>query len=690
MMNQTRLETARICDLFSDALDVPEARRAEFLDRSCGQDAELRGAVEGLLAAHQKAGHFLADPTLAADGTAGTPGSGVAARRIGSYALHRVIGEGGYGTVYLAQQEAPLRRLVAVKVIKAGMDTRQVIARFDLERQALAMMDHPNIARVYDAGSTEAGRPYFVMELVEGPPITEYCRANRLGIRRRLELFMCVCSAVQHAHQKGIIHRDIKPSNVLVAARDGAGVPKVIDFGIAKALHAADDAPGSLTEQAQLIGTPQYMSPEQATGRPEGIDTRSDIYSLGVLLYEVLTDAPPFERNQLRSAAYAEMQRIIREVDPPTPSSRLKTLERSLPEDQPDRRTEVRRFAGQVRGDLDWIVMRAMEKDPARRYGTAEALAADIGRHLSNAPVTAGPVGKAYRLRKFARRNRWLLLSLAAVAAALLIGLAGTTVGLLRARTERNAALAAEAAEARARKTAEEQRAVAEAQRAAAKASEAKAKEQADKLWISALFLHRLLSPTAAPQEVPPAREFLDFADMRANDEFLKGHPETELPIRDALGESYLRHADWIDGERQYRLALARCLELSADQQVDAPTYENAIGICLMHQGKYDLAERMYRHALGIYRQRPKTENIGVAELNLGTDLAAQGDFDNALSFLKDARRIYHELDPPNDKDVLRILVYLTSEREQAGESDAPALRDMLTRLRAALAHGSK
>jgi serine/threonine protein kinase len=652
MMNETQLETPRIYDLFSDALEVPEAQRGDFLKRSCGEDDELRRAVDGLLAAHQKAGQFLADPTLAAE-SAAMPRNGAAARRIGPYTLHRIIGEGGYGTVFLAQQDQPLRRQVAVKVIKAGMDTRQVIARFDMERQALAMMDHPNIARVYDAGSTEAGRPYFVMELVEGQPFTEYCRSNRLGIRRRLELFMGVCSAVQHAHQKGIIHHDIKPSNVLVAARDGAGVPKVIDFGIAKALHAPDGDRGTVTEEAQLIGTPQYMSPEQASGRPGGIDTRSDIYSLGVLLYEVLTDAPPFERDQLRSAAYAEMQRIIREVDPPTPSSRLMTLERSLPQNQPERRTQVRRFAGQVRGDLDWIVMRAM--------------------------------GKAYRLRKFARRNRWLLAPLAAVAAALLIGLAGTTVGLVRARTERDAARAArdaaqtaQAAEASARKTADEQR-------AAAKASEARAKEQAGKLWIASLFLHRLLAPTAEPSDIPPPRDFLDFADMRANDGFLKGHPDTEVPIRDALGESYLHHADWMAGEQQYRLALEKCLELPAAEQVDAPTYENSIGICLMHEGKYDVAERMYRHALDIYRQRSKPKHVGIVEINLGADLAAQGDFDNALVMFGDARIINRRSTPPDTLDVLRILDGLVSEREQAGESDAPALRDIANRLRAKL-----
>jgi non-specific serine/threonine protein kinase/serine/threonine-protein kinase len=344
------------------------------------------------------------------------------------------------------------------------MDSRQVIARFEAERQALAMMDHPGIAKVFDAGATETGRPYFVMELVKGIPITEYCDKDKLDIDQRLELFAQVCQAVQHAHQKGVIHRDIKPSNILVSTQDDKALAKVIDFGIAKATQARLTEKTLFTEFRQLIGTPEYMSPEQAEGNLD-IDTRSDIYSLGVLLYELLTGTTPFDARELRSKAYAEIQRVIREVDPPKPSTRLSAMKETLPSVAAQRRLEPRKLNTLVRGELDWIVMKALEKDRARRYETANGLAADVMRHLADEPVSAGAPSRAYRVRKFARRHKVGIGVSAAMMMLLLAGLAGTTFGFVRARRERDNAVAARNAAEAARKAEAEARGVREADR---------------------------------------------------------------------------------------------------------------------------------------------------------------------------------------------------------------------------------
>ena len=323
---------------------------------------------------------------------------------IGPYKLLQQIGEGGMGVVFMAEQTEPIQRTVALKIIKPGMDTRQVIARFEAERQAVAMMDHPNIAKVLDAGTTDSGRPYFVMELVKGVPITKYCDEKHLPLRARLELFVQVCQAVQHAHQKGIIHRDIKPNNVLVAEYDNRAVPKVIDFGVAKATAQRLTERTMFTEFGQVLGTMEYMSPEQSKFNQLDIDTRSDIYSLGVLLYELLAGSTPFEGKRLHAAAFDEMLRIIREEEPPKPSTRLSSID-TLPSVAANRHTEPARLSKDVRGELDWIVMKALEKDRNRRYETASGFAADIERHLHDEPVEAGPPSAGYRFRKLARRH---------------------------------------------------------------------------------------------------------------------------------------------------------------------------------------------------------------------------------------------------------------------------------------------
>jgi WD40 repeat protein/serine/threonine protein kinase/tetratricopeptide (TPR) repeat protein len=407
-------------ELFAAALEIDApAERSVYLDRACGGDDAMRARVEALLRAHEQAGSFLAGPPVAGPGTLDAPQPAEAPRTfIGPYKLLQTIGEGGMGVVYMAEQTRPVRRLVALKEIKAGMDTRQVLARFGAERQALALMDHPNIARVLDAGATETGRPYFVMELVKGLPITRFCDDRRLTLRGRLELFIPVCQAVQHAHQKGIIHRDLKASNVLIALYDGKPVPKVIDFGVAKATGPRLTDQTLYTEFGSVVGTLEYMSPEQAELNQLDIDTRSDIYSLGVLLYELLTGTTPLDRKRLNQGAILEMLRLIREEESPRPSMRLSTIE-ELPSIAACRQVEPRRLSGLVRGELDWIVMKALEKDRTRRYETASGLAADLRHYLDDEPVLAGPPSSWYRLRKFARRNRALVATAAVVATAL-------------------------------------------------------------------------------------------------------------------------------------------------------------------------------------------------------------------------------------------------------------------------------
>ena len=366
-------------------------QRAEYVESACAEDPELLRRVRELLACHEDVQGPLDAPPSGLGGTLDFPQpSERIGEIIGPYKLLQKLGEGGMGTVWVAEQAEPVKRRVALKLIKAGMDSAQVLRRFEAERQALALMDHQNIAKVLDAGATPQGRPYFVMELIKGIPITKYCDQEHLTPRERLELFIPVCQAVQHAHQKGIIHRDLKPSNVLIALYDGKPVPKVIDFGVAKATSQKLTERTMFTEVGQIVGTLEYMAPEQAELNNLDIDTRADIYSLGVILYELLAGSPPFTAQQLRGAAFAEMLRMIREVEPPKPSTRLSSSD-ELPSIAANRKLEPKRLTRAVHGDLDWIVMKALEKDRSRRYETANGFAVDIQRYLADEPVLAGP-----------------------------------------------------------------------------------------------------------------------------------------------------------------------------------------------------------------------------------------------------------------------------------------------------------
>jgi len=450
-------EPQNLREVFSEALEkqTPQERR-RYLDEVCGSNVDLRCHLEALLQAHGQAGDFLEAGALGGDETLDIPplceGPGTI---IGRYKLLEKIGEGGMAVVYMAEQEQPVRRKVALKIIKLGMDTKNVIARFEAERQALALMDHPNVAKIFDGGTTETGRPYFVMELVRGVSITEYCDTNHLSPRERLELFAQVCQAVQHAHTKGIIHRDIKPSNVMVTLHDSQPVPKIIDFGIAKATNQRLTEKTLFTRYAQIIGTPEYMSPEQAQMSGLDVDTRTDVYSLGVLLYELLTGTTPFGEEELRRAGYLEMQRVIREQEPVKPSTKLSTLGETLTGIAKCRNSTPELLRKAIRGDLDWIVMKSLEKDRVRRYETASGLAEDIRRHLEHEAVLACPPSTLYRFQKLVRRNKGVFAAVAIVAATLVTGLTISMVSLVREQHARRVAVTAQEKEAAQRRKAE-------------------------------------------------------------------------------------------------------------------------------------------------------------------------------------------------------------------------------------------
>ncbi len=632
--------------IFEEVIELPGAQRAASLDALCGDDAMLRAGVERLLASHDAAGEFLGAPTLdqgdsGAGATAPADGDHVLPNRIGAYTPMEVIGEGGFGTVFKAQQDVPVRRVVALKVIKPGMDTREVIARFEGERQALAMMSHPNIAAVLDAGATAAGRPYFVMEFVPGEPITTYCDRNALSLSQRLELFGQVCHAVQHAHQKGIIHRDIKPSNVLVIPAEAKGsrtgtnrdVVKVIDFGVAKATEQRLTSHSIMTLDGMLVGTPEYMSPEQADPGEQDIDTRTDIYSLGVLLYELVTGTMPFGRNTLRRKQLAEIQRIVREVDPPRPSQRLGTMMRraASPTDAPPiddvssasncdaasldaiarlRGTDSRQLVRRVRGELDWIIMRCLEKDRARRYDTANTVAQEIERYLKHEPILAGPPGTAYRLSKFVRRYRVIAAASCAVLVAIVAGLIVATVGFRAA--------------VKARDTAEHQRTLAQL-------SEEAATRSARKAAAVNAFLQQMLAeadPRTSAKRDMTVRSALDRAVRRLDDGEMRDEPEIEAEIRLTIGRSFAGLAQFDEAQAQISAAVDGCRALFGDASREYASALHERGAAFKLAGQPVDAEQALRNALGIF------EALGAAS----ADEAAACANDLALSLIDQQR----------------------------------------------------
>jgi serine/threonine protein kinase/tetratricopeptide (TPR) repeat protein len=526
--------------LFWSALALPSPEeRARYLDQFCGGDQQLRGQVEELLAAYPKVAHFLESPACGPGATGEEqPVSERPGTVIGPYKLMEQIGEGGMGLVFVAEQTRPVRRKVALKVIKPGMDTRQVVARFEAERQALALMDHPNIARVLDGGETAGGRPYFVMELVKGVPITDFCDNNRLTPRQRLGLFVDVCSAVQHAHTKGIIHRDLKPSNVLVTSHDGTPVVKVIDFGVAKAVGQQLTDKTLYTQFMQLVGTPLYMSPEQAGLSGLDIDTRTDVYALGVLLYELLTGTTPFDSERLAKAGYDEIRRIIREEDPPRPSTRFSTLGRAAATVSVNRQSDPNRLRCLFRGELDWIVMRALEKDRSRRYESASSFAADVRRYLHDEPVQACPPSARYRLQKLIRRNKGRVAAAVALVLWLMVGVAAVLAVQAKADRDRAAAAA--------------DRAAREAWTTASIAAALRdARERADGAWDVADFPDCMQRATDAAVAV--VRRADDFAAGGSPDEMTLAELAAARQVVDELD----RHTRLITGHARNRQQFA-------------------------------------------------------------------------------------------------------------------------------------
>jgi serine/threonine protein kinase len=612
--------------IFIEALERDEPRqRASFLNEACAGNAELRRRVERLLHRHDDAGSFLEAP---AAGLAASTDSSIAecvGSVIGPYKLLQQIGEGGMGVVFMAEQMAPVQRTVALKIIKPGMDTRQVIARFEAERQALAMMDHPNIARVLDAGTTggepdgvSLGRPYFVMDLVRGIPITDYCDQQQLTIHKRLELIAQVCHAVQHAHQKGIIHRDLKPSNVLVAEYDGEPVPKVIDFGVAKATAQRLTEHTLFTEYGQLIGTFQYMSPEQARFNQLDVDTRSDIYSLGALLYELLTGSTPLEKERLRSTPFDEILKIIGEEEPPLLRTRLSSSQ-ALDAISERRRIEPAKLTKLVDGELNWIVMKCLEKDRNRRYETASALANDLEHYLRDQPVEACPPSRSYRLKKLIRRNKAAVFAAVTIVAALTAGLTLSSIGFIQARHQAEIAGRAEAQALHDRDDKEMSR---------------RNSEEVSKFLISAFRSPDPLRDGHAVKIV----EVLDRDVQELKDKF-NDAPLTKAALLDAIGQSYDGLGLPTNAIPLLEEALAIRTERLGPEHDDTLAAMNNLAQSYRHADRFDDAIELLGRALAIIKRKHGADDVRTLEATVYlADLYPKvGRISEAVPMIEDA-----------------------------------------------------
>ena len=573
---------------------------------------------------------------------------------IGAYRILSSLGTGGFAEVFLAEQTHPVRRRVALKIIKPGLESQEVLARFQAERQALAMMDHPNVAKVFDAGVTEGGRPFFVMEFVPGSPISSHSDRHHLGIAERLDLFLQACAAVQHAHQKGVIHRDIKPSNVLVAVHDGEARVKVIDFGVAKAIQdrLADDAP--TTRIGQIIGTLEYMSPEQAEMSEQGIDTRTDVYSLGVLLYELLSGTLPFDPHRLRKAAEGEVRRIIREEDPPKPSTRVSGLGESSKIVAERHQTDPRSLIREIRGDLDWITMKAMEKDRTRRYGSASELAADIERFRRYEPVVAGPPSASYRFRKFVRRHRVGVTAAAAILIVLIAGIVSTSVFAI--------------GQARAR---------------------ARAQAESERARSVIAFLREMLS-SADPAYAPSDVLVLDVVDRAAQrlDRGGPRDPEVEAAVRTAIGATYLGLARFDEAEVHLRAALGIQTGIHGEDHVTVGEALHYLGWLELWRYELEEAESLTRRSLEILRRQLPTDDRRLADVlqDLGVILQQAGKLDEAEAMLQEALEVSWQASPTIDLETALVISRLGTVVALTGRYDEAEalLREALAVFRAA------
>jgi serine/threonine protein kinase/tetratricopeptide (TPR) repeat protein len=679
-------------------------QRAAFLAEACGGEHELRRRVEALIRAREQAGAGATiDPNqrpasiTRSLAQASHPISEGPGSRVGPYKLLQEVGQGGMGSVFMAAQEHPIRRRVALKIIKPGMDSHQVIARFQAERQALALMDHPNIARVLDAGTTDAGGPYFVMELVKGVPITEYCDQNRLDPRQRLELFVPVCQAIQHAHQKGIIHRDVKPSNILVTLHDGKPVPKVIDFGIAKAIDQRLSERTLFTQFGAIIGTPEYMSPEQAEMGGLDIDTRSDIYSLGVLLYELLTGSTPLRQETLHQAACNAMLQRIKEEEPPKPSTRIQTTG-ELSSIAAQRHIEPAKLVKLVRGELDWIVMKCLEKDRTRRYETASVLARDLESYLHDEPVEAGPPSASYRLKKYARKHRVGLTMATALAVVLVLASAVSTWQAIRATKAESAALKAEADTRSERDRA--LKAEGEARTNFARAQEDEKKARQSELEAKAVlgFFQEKVLAAGRPEgqkgglgKDVKLRDAIDAAEPSITSGFVN-KPIVEAAIRDTLGTSYWHLGELPKAIEQEERALALRTASLGSNHPDTLTAIDNLAIIYEASGRLHESIALFEQILARYTaSRGANEpDLLIAMSNLANAYQTAGRFSESIALAKESFELQKNRLGADDPETLISMNNLASSYWMAGQLDKalPLAEENLRLRRVSLAPG--